>query len=775
MGSAQSKSDINIFDTYRTEMAKFGNEFPFLNLKIVQKDVFDNMENVIDAVENMFYENSYIMKEYIKNVVPDGERETLPMVYSLESSLRSYKYDPDAKTEEIKRMSIGLIMPLIKRVVIRLYNIPLSENTKRVRLSYDLEQYLKIIETLSMHYSGSSEKVNFASIPVDDEVFKRYVQMRPCPFEKFADETEKILGMTLTKVGDYPILVRYVHLMASMISMARLYTKPETIYVGGNKSVHGGVWWWLPSWFRRTHRQRDNLENPEHDVVAFADDDEYMFDDEYMSDYVDRSDRKEGVYAVEEEKPTRYDDRSAFRKSLDEGMIGVLISLMVFTGGICLGAHSIKNFNKVINEGSDTEIIGYTFAGLTSILFIVFPVMYITRMALLKRKNDMHYSSNVVAMGGRKIINDPESESVNDKFTKSPIMAVEIEETTPTISQEFAKIFNQKVMDIYKVNSDLIQKYANDSSEEVDKSLSNVFAEVTTEITARPEIEYDSNDVPKITPLLDKAVKLMAKSILLKLSSKDPSGDMEISEQDRVLLNSLNYISSKIITKTHMMPPAVAMTNEEVIKFLKSGDVYSPEASYKLVFICDKVMNHYRDYPIIVNYAGMVRSMLISLESAKTGGGTKLLVIMGMFLFFIMSLITFGVTYYYWKTNPTPAYDAARATDLSKNVQGLFGNTKLFADWIDSIDNYIKGKGEKKLPDESPCIVDAEEAHGGLAPVIGAGLALGGDDNIHLLAAIKNIMIIVIIVATILLIYLVCKVYGYSRKSIHYPLVCSHT
>lgn len=535
MGAAQSQSDITIHDTYRTETDKFGKEFPFLNVKIQQENLL-NPSNINKTAKTMLEENSHILRKYADYMFEDSEKSRMmPIIYEIESTLKikpnetTTPEEAATKQKNIKRLSMMFLQPIIHRIITQMNNIETTTDTLLIDPTPELNNYINVVEKLSSRFANDPATINTTPIQYNEPFLKKYTDLTTPNKETFTKDTLTSLRMLADKYKNFPTMLRYIHLIATMITIAETWKSTPTI-LGGNDLID-------------------------------------------VSHLITRYDMK---MAIKEKNP-------------------LPTHITILYTGISL-IYIISHLNLLLK----------TWAALT---------------------------------GGRQILNDPPSPPIGT--SPEPTKAISIQESG-TLTNTTHNII-PKLMQIYNINANTIQSYLRQSPTPVDTSLDSVLTEITTKFTANPKITHE------ITPLVNKSIKLMALGLLNKINTKLNNPEpLQITEQDQVIIDSLNYTARRIITKQTAPTPPVQMTEPEIKEYLQSGDVHQENASGKIQTLCAYLEKKATKYPIMVNYIRNISAITNSIDLIEqsqdaehyTGGVVNNINLVLQFMFFVTSTIT---------------------------------------------------------------------------------------------------------------------------------------
>ena len=716
MGSSQSTFDINIFDAFQNEVNKMQKDFPFLSLKVLQKGNFANLSTLKNTIGNIFTENSIIMKQFLKTHLPQTADVVNPMIFSIENTL---KVGPGefADPEHIKKGSMGVVQHLIRSVIAKLYMADLK-GVDNIKLSETMSMSLNAIEKLSFKFSGYKFKLNKGA-EVNDEFIQAYL----AEYQTISDyipKTKKVLGMLLKKYEEFPIMKRYIHLMDSMVSLSQIWTD-KSVVIGGSDGLFGSS----------AHETKEYLTeyktiNQARNVKRFK---------TFIAIAIPALLGLSGIiFALAK--------GSDMKEFLDNGkMAHILLWLasmiicymfsMAILFYLVLGIHRIfpsssRGFNDSILPSLDCNVDDHLFGDSEEeddVLDI--------GLNLAPLDGKPHQVQHV--FGGRSI-EYPDEQHV---FTgEKGLFNVSVEETG-TLSNKNIIQFNQSVMDIYATNSDFIQEYLDSVSEDVDPNLKNIMGAITTEITANPKIDYNSDGSPKIGNLLKKSVKLMLLGILKKFYySKE---HIILNTKDTVMLSGLSYISQKIIKKTKTVEP-VQVSKEELDAFFQNSD--DPKFAGKVEFIAAELFKKYENQPFIQNYLTLITTVSSALDTTTGGANfSRVTIIFSFFLVLVLFLGTLAL-FGHWDVKGT-------IYNMGKKLMESFSKTaKLFS-------------------------VDGREIRGGDDSGV-----VGGLGTVLSLVILKNIMLVIIVVSLLLLVYLsysiICKMDNpASNKKLTRPEDCS--
>jgi hypothetical protein len=551
MGLSQSKSNIELYETYSEESEKFQNEFPFARLNILQRENFSDINTMADTVKNMFTENSHIMKKYIQENFPQDESsKLLPMVYSLESSISSR--DPtknDSDPETIKKVTFLIMRSFIKCLIAKIYTADLSD-IQNVHLSSETEKYLDSIEKLSYNYAGDEFKVDYQVTAVDDAVIKKYLAT-PVDVKTFDADTTKVLNMLAKKYVEYPVIARYVHLINVMMSISKYDPKHDNITIGGK--------------FPRVSPFISKL-------IAFI------------------------------------------------GSVGVLVAI---------GTTNKNNFSNLAK-------MGCVIAGGGSIIIILSILRNIWNKFPKRPRSGIPaipFIKKMFTKGAREIVQKRADDPVKLGESFSPVLQASVEEIG-TLNEDNVDLFNEKVMKIFGINAKFIHRFLRNKD---DVDISKVAAEISTAISAYPKIEYIKGRA-QITSVLSKAIKQLIKTLLKRFYNKS-ADNITLTEEERTMLDSLSYVSKKFIVHAPKEVTSINLDSASYADFFNSNNLDDPTLPGKLKSLLGAMYGKYKKYPIMINYVGLMESILNSLaaiEEPKDGmpgaailggaiGGTHLL------------------------------------------------------------------------------------------------------------------------------------------------------
>lgn len=667
---AQSQLDISLYDTYQKQLAEMERHFPFLNLRILQKGNFKSLSNMISTLPNIYRENASIMEVYIKKFFPQ-DNQMLPLIFSLENSFSIDGDDRDIDT--VKRSTMRIVRLLIKLLIGKFHSLKL-DGIKNIQLSESTEMIFGVIEKISHKFAGETFSLSkLDELPIDDEHISSYLS-KECELNQFVPETRKVLSMLLSKYKNFPSMNRYIYLLDCMTTISERWAKIETTIMGGG--FFDDLW--------------GNLKSSKN-----------------IGDSVEKT--------AEGESSSKIGKKvlAIGRKLLPKNAFQLLNSVMCLIPlmGVVRTLHKKEFGSYFSHKESSLESMGVMMiAGVgLALLFFVLVTAYSNY-----KKSFSSLSGGLKIGGTRSLL---QKDDVVQFKNTNPLLGAHLEESG-VVLPEYNKMFNQNVMDIFKLNSNYIQ----DTIEEIgdSKELSNIIGAITTEVTVNPKIEYKNDGTPKIAPLLNKSIKLMLKGIVKRLYDKQADGEkFNITVQESAMLRSLEYISKKLIRKAPLINP-IATTMEA----FTSEDVDDASMPGKLIHICDDLMSKYSKQPLIVSYILMIKAVAFSLADVGVQGGGAFYYIAGIFALFLFVFILYRF--------------------VNRNSEkGEFSIENLMS-FINPLIELV-GLSESDSVDNQPTNI--------------VGRAIVGGTAVATLCMIKKIMICVIVICSLILIYLLYKMF----------------